>query len=292
MRALAVPPDAQLRPLLDGYARVLTIRQRWTTAIVAALLAATLLSAAGAEVRLGVLWDNIGNIGSYFARLTVLDTGARVWTDPAYWFWGLRRWSWQLGQTLLIAYAATATGAALGLVGGVLANRATCRVGWLRFVVARLLELTRTVPDLAFALVFVVAFGLGSLPGVLAMSLHTAGTLGKLFAEVIENGNPGPAEGIEAAGGSWLARVRYGVLPDVAPGLLSYTLLRFEINVRGATVVGFVGAGGIGQELIVAIRKFYYSDVSAMLLMILACVVAIDLVSERLRHSLSGATRP
>ena len=288
MRALAIPPDAQLRPLLDGYARILAGRRRWTLAIAAALLAATLLSAAGAEVRLGQFWDNLGNFGSYFSRLTLLDTGARVWSDPVSWFWGLRRWSWQMGQTVLIAYAATVTGAGLALAGGVLASRNLGRLASVRFFVARVLELMRTVPDLVFALLFVVAFGLGPLSGVLAMSLHTAGTLGKLFAEVIENTSPGPVEGVQAAGGSWLAQVRYGVLPQVAPGLLSYTLLRFEINVRGAAVIGFVGAGGIGQELIVAIRKFYYSDVSAMLLMVLACVIAIDFVSELLRQRLTG----
>ena len=154
-----------------------------------------------------------------------------------------------------------------------------------------MLEFCRTVPDIVFALIFVFAFGLGALPGVLAITLHTTGTLGKLFAEVIENIDMKPVEGVSATGGSWFAQVRFGVLPQVLSNIASYTLLRFEINVRGATVIGFVGAGGIGTELITAIRKFYYSDVSAILLMLLVCVMLIDAGSERLRHRLLATER-
>jgi phosphonate transport system permease protein len=133
-------------------------------------------------------------------------------------------------------------------------------------------------------MVFVVAFGLGALPGVLALTMHSAGTLGKLFTEVVESIDMGPVEGVSAAGGSWFARVRFGVVPQVLSSFASYTLLRLEINVRGAAVIGFVGAGGIGMDLLVAIRKFYYSDVSAMLLLIVLCVMLLDMASERLRH--------
>ncbi len=253
---------------------------------IALLLAALLLSAVGAEVRPATFWSNLGNFGSYFARLTMLDTGSGSGPTRRYWYWGLRRWSLQLGQTLLIAYVGTFTGAVLGVVGGVLASRTVTPSRPLRFIAIRVLEFDRTVPDLVFALIFVVAFGLGPLPGVLAITLHTAGTLGKLFAEVIENIDMRPVEGVQGAGGAWLSQIRFGVLPQVLSNLASYTLLRFEVNVRGAAVIGFVGAGGIGQELIVAIRKFYYSDVSAILLMLLACVMAIDFASEKLRHRL------
>ncbi|HYZ64889.1 MAG TPA: phosphonate ABC transporter, permease protein PhnE, partial [Acetobacteraceae bacterium] len=246
---------------------------------------------AGAEVDVAKFWAGLPNFGSYIGRLTRLDTGASVLTDPAYWFWGLRRWSILLGQTILIAYTATASGLLLGLIGGLLGSANLVRAAWLRFLVRRTLEFMRTVPDIVFALVFVVAFGLGPLPGVLAMTLHTGGTLGKLFAEVVDNIDMKPVEGIAATGGSWASQVRFGVLPQVLSNFASYALLRFEINVRGAAVIGFVGAGGIGQELLVAIRKFYYSDVSAMLLMILVCVMLIDAVSERLRHLLLAMER-
>ena len=283
---LAIPPDHQLRPLLDGYGRAVAARRR-TVATGAVLLAAALLVAGWeAEVRPGTFWAEIGGFGSYWARLLQLDTGAPVWTDVPYWFWGLRRWSLQLGQTLLIAVVATVSGTALALFGGLFASRNLVRSRIGRLAAVRLLEAGRTVPDLVFALIFVVAFGLGPLPGVLAITLHTAGTLGKQFAEVNETIDMRPVDGVRAAGGSWWAVVRLAVLPSVLPDLLSYALLRFEINVRGATVIGFVGAGGIGQELITAIRKFYYADVSAMLLMLLACVVAIDAASGALRHRL------
>ena len=101
-----------------------------------------------------------------------------------------------------------------------------------------------------------------------------------------------PVEGIAASGASWAAQVRFGVLPQVLSNFASYALLRFEINVRGAAVIGFVGAGGIGETLLTAIRKFYYSDVSAILLMLIVCVMLIDLASERLRHRLLALDTP
>src|SRR5450756_445887 len=104
--------------------------------------------------------------------------------------------------------------------------------------------------------------------GVLAIAIHSVGALGKLFSELVENVDMKSVEGLRSTGASWMACMRFAVLPQVAAGFASYTLLRFEINVRGASVMGFVGAGGIGQELVVAVRKFYYSDVSAILLMI------------------------
>ncbi len=116
--------------------------------------------------------------------------------------------------------------------------------------------------------------------------IHTAGALGKLFAEVVENIDMKPVEGIVASGGTRWQSIRYGVVPQVLPNFASYALLRFEINVRGASVMGFVGAGGIGQDLITAIRKFYYSDVSAILILIIATVMVIDLLTEQLRHRL------
>ena len=287
--AISRPPDPQLQPLLAAYAQAVADRRRTILIGIALMVVATVLSGFGAEVRLDTFWDKLGNFSSYFGRLTELDTGARVWTDPAYWFWGLRRWSLQLEQTLLIAYVGTATGSVLGVVGAVLASRNLSRSATVRFLAIRVLEFSRTVPDIVFALIFVVAFGLGPLPGALAITLHTTGTLGKLFAEVIENIDMKPVEGVQGTGGSWLSQIRFGVLPQVLSNFASYALLRFEVNVRGAAVIGFVGAGGIGQELIVAIRKFYYSDVSAILLMLLVCVMAIDFASEKLRHRMLAA---
>ncbi len=283
-RAVAVLPEAQFATLAGAYGQAVAARRRQLVVGVAIFLAALAISAVGAEVKPATFWAKLGNFFSYFDRLLTLDSGARVWTDPHDWFWGLHRWTRLLGETLLIAYVGTLSGAGLAFLGCFVASRNLIWSALVRMTVRRVLELLRTVPDIVFAMVFVVAFGLGALPGVLALTMHSAGTLGKLFAEVVESIDMRPVDGVTAAGGSWFARVRFGVLPQVLASFASYTLLRLEINVRGAAVIGFVGAGGIGMDLLVAIRKFYYSDVSAMLLLIVACVMLLDMASERLRH--------
>ena len=291
-RLVSVPPAAQLAPLIRNYSEAAAAKRRQLVLGFAVAAVALLVSAIGAEVQPVTLWNKIGNFTSYFDRLLKLDTGARVWTGPHEWFWGLARWSRLLGETLLIAYVATITGAIGAFFAAAPASRNLMQYASVRFVVRRCLEFCRTVPDIVFALIFVAAFGLGALPGILAVAIHTAGTLGKLFTEVVENIDMGPVEGLASTGGGWLAQVRFAVTPQVLSNLVSYALLRFEINVRGATVIGFVGAGGIGQDLIVAIRKFYYSDVSAMLLMIIVTVMAIDIFSARLRHRLLAMESP
>jgi phosphonate transport system permease protein len=122
--------------------------------------------------------------------------------------------------------------------------------------------------------------------GVLALTLHTLGALGKLFTEIVENVDMKPVDGILSTGGSWSESVRYAVLPQVASGFATYGLLRFEINFRGSSIMGFVGAGGIGQELLSAVRKFYYSDVSAILVMIIVTVFILDILTARLLRRL------
>ncbi len=159
------------------------------------------------------------------------------------------------------------------------------------FAARRGLEFCRTVPGIVFALMFVVAFGLGPLAGVLAIAIHTAGALGKQFFETTENIDMKPVEGLRASGANWAQTVRFAAVPQVLASFASFALLRFEINVREATVLGFVGAGGIGQDLMEAIRKFYYSDVSAILVLIIAVVVAIDVSTQYLRHALLGEGR-
>ena len=281
-----VLPEAQLAPLLRAYDAAIAAKQRQLVIGLLLGAGALALSVIGAEVDPAKFWENIGNFTSYFSRLSHLDSGDYVWTDPAEWFWGIKRWSLLLGETIMIAYVGTLTGSVFGFVGSFLCSRNLVKSVALRLAVRRALEFCRTVPDIVFAMIFVIAFSLGPLPGVLAITIHTTGALGKLFSEVVESINMKPVEGIAATGGSWLAQMRYGVVPQVLSNFASYALLRFEVNVRGATVIGFVGAGGIGEDLIVAIRKFFYSDVSAILLMIVVCVMLIDTISEKLRHRL------
>ena len=289
---VVIPPDAQLDPLLRAYDAAVAAKRRQFVLGLAILAAAFALACIGAEVDPGLFWEKLGNFTSYFNRLAHLDTGAVVLTDPAEWFWGLRRWTRMLADTLLMAYVGTLTGAVFAFCGGFLCSRNLVSSAMLRIVVRRFFEICRTVPDIVFALIFVAAFGLGALPGVLAIAIHTTGALGKLFSEVVENIDMKPVEGIAASGGGWVSQVRFGAVPQVLSNFASYAVLRFEINVRGAAVLGFVGAGGIGEELIVAIRKFFYSDVSAMLLMIVVCVMVIDTLSEKLRHRLLAMDQP
>jgi phosphonate transport system permease protein len=189
---------------------------------------------------------------------------------------------------LLMAYVGTLLGAVAALVLCFFASKNITSNTVVVVASRRFLEFSRTVPEMVFALIFVVAFSLGPLPGVLALAIHTGGALGKLFAEVVENIDLKPVDGIVASGGTWLQKVRFGVLPQVASNFASYALLRFEINVRGAAVLGFVGAGGIGQTLLEVIRKFYYSDISALLVMIVVTVMLIDAITERVRYRLLG----
>ena len=187
-----------------------------------------------------------------------------------------------------MAYLATLLGsvAALGLC--FYASRNLTPHMWTYHVARRVAEFFRTVPDLVFALIFVFAFGLGPLPGVLAIALHSLGANAKLFSEANENIDMGPVEGLRASGANWVQTMRFAVLPQVLPNYASYVLWRFEINVRTAAVMGFVGAGGIGMELMTAIRSLYYEDISAILILIVLTVTLIDLGCEKLRHWLIG----
>ncbi|MDP1748349.1 MAG: phosphonate ABC transporter, permease protein PhnE [Reyranella sp.] len=281
-------PQAQLRPLLAAYEATVRSRRWHSVMIAACVVAAIALSSISAEVAPMRLFENIGRFTSYIVRLFYLESGAPVWTDPAEWYWGLPRWLRLLGETLLMAYVGTLLGAAgaFGLCFLAAANVAPSR--WLRIAVRRFCELCRTVPGLVFALIFVIAFGLGPMAGVLAVAIHTLGALGKLFAEVVENIDMKPVEGISSTGAAWHVAMRFGALPQTMSNFVSYALLRFEINVRESAVLGFVGAGGIGQDLIEAIRKFYYSDVSAILVLILLTVAVIDMLTARVRHRLIG----
>jgi phosphonate transport system permease protein len=281
-------PEAQLRPLLAAYDASVRTRRLHTLLVFACVVVAMALASVSAEVSPSRLIENIGRFPSYIIRLFQLENGQPAWTDVAEWFWGLPRWLRLLGETLLMAYVGTLLGA-VGAFG--LAFLAAANVGpsrWLRFAVRRVCELCRTVPLLVFALLFVIAFGLGPMAGVLAVVIHTLGALVKQFAEVVENIDMKPVEGVSSTGAPWHVAMRYGALPQVMSNFVSYTLLRFEINVRESAVMGFVGAGGIGQDLIEAIRKFYYTDVSAILLLILVTVAIIDMLTSRVRHQLIG----
>ncbi len=284
-------PDEQLRPLVKTYEASVARSARRALVFTGILTGCIVLATWVAEINPTLFFAKIGNFTSYIDRIATLDSGARVWTDPVEWFWGLKKWGRLLFETIIISYLGTLTGAAGGVILCFLAASNITGNAAIRFAARRFLEFCRTVPDIVFALIFVVAFGVGPLPGVLAIMIHTMGALGKLFTEVVENIDMKPVEGLRASGANAVETIRFAVIPQVLTGFLSYGLLRFEVNVRGATVMGFVGAGGIGDEFLVAIRRFYYSDVSAILVLVALTVFVIDILTSHLRARLGAGER-
>lgn len=208
--------------------------------------------------------------------------------DIGEWYWGIGKWLNSLLNTLLMAYLATVLGTIIGGALSFLAARNLAPNYLTYWVIRRSLEIARTVPDIVWALLFVMAFGIGPMAGILAITVHTIGAQGKLFAEVNENISTLPLDGIRSAGGNWFHEVRFGVIPQVMPNYMSYSFWRIELNVRSATIVGFVGAGGIGHDLFTSIQLLYFSDAGAILLIVVATIMAIDMLSEKFRHSAIG----
>lgn len=155
---------------------------------------------------------------------------------------------------------------------------------WVYQPMRRLMDSFRAINEMVFAMLFIVAVGLGPFAGVMALWIHTTGVLAKLFAEAVEAIDPRPVEGVRATGANVLEEILYGVIPQVLPLWISYSLYRFESNVRSASVVGMVGAGGIGVVLHESIRGFDYAETSAILLIIIVSVTLIDVVSARVRR--------
>src|SRR6185503_10339505 len=208
--------------------------------------------------------------------------------DVREWYWDLGKWLGSLLNTLLMAYLATVLGTIIGGCLSFFAARNLAPHYVVYWLMRRVLEVARTVPDIVWALLFIIAFGIGPLAGILAITVHTIGAQGKLFAEVNENISTLPIDGIRAAGGNWFEEMRFAVLPQVMPNYLSYTFWRLELNVRSATIVGFVGAGGIGHDLFTSVQLLYFSDAGAILLIIVATIMLIDVLSEMFRHSAIG----
>lgn len=157
---------------------------------------------------------------------------------------------------------------------------------WIVQPVRRLMDAFRSINELVWAVLFVVAVGLGPFAGVLAIAVNTTGIIAKLFSEAVEAIDPRPVEGIRATGASPLQEIVFGVIPQVMPLWTSYTLYRFESNVRGATVLGIVGAGGVGQVLFEMIRGFYYAETAALMILLILTVALVDILSQQLRKAL------
>ena len=282
-------------------------KQQVETGLMAAAVIVLFVAAAvWTDFSPGTLLRGAPRIGEYFGKLLSIEPGGAAAPIPvlalhhlfggvkqpqsiAYWFYRFNVYAVLLWQTIQMAILATALGAGAAFALSFPATGTFVRSRTVVFVTRRLLEFMRSVPQVVLAFILVWPFGIGPLAGIAAIAVHSTGALGKLFCELNENADLRPVDGIRSVGGSWLAQMRYGVVPQVTPGFLSYALLRFEVNVRSSTIIGFVGAGGIGQELKRVIAFNIYEEVSAICIMILLIVVVIDLLSAQIRHRVIGA---
>jgi phosphonate transport system permease protein len=264
-------------------------RLRCQTALFGGLFVLCLIvSASMSNVSLAQFASGLPAAWGYVASTLPSLHVATLGSDLSSWYWNWPHWLVLLAETALMSFMGTALGSIAAFLLCFLASRNLCSSRILQFLARRVLELARTVPDIVYAMIFVFGFGIGALPGVLALAVHTTGALGKLFSEVNESVDARPIESIAASGGNWPAIMRLAVVPQVLPNFASYILLRFEYNIRSASVLGLVGAGGIGEELYLAIRQFDLSDISAILLLIIALVMMADLSCEAIRHRLIG----
>src|SRR5215468_9499966 len=187
--------------------------------------------------------------------------------------------------TVQIAIWGTALSAVAGAPFAILCS-ANVTPQWIVQPVRRLMDSFRAINEIVFALLFVVAVGLGPFAGVMALFIHNTGVFAKLYSEAVEAIDPRPVEGIRATGAGRLPEIIFGVLPQVVPLWSSFALYRLETNVRSATTLGIVGAGGIGQTLYESIRAFHYAETAAQMIIVIATVVLIDMVSAWLRKAL------
>lgn len=219
------------------------------------------------------LWTDAGNMAEY----------AKEFLKPDF-----DRWQFYVAQ-MIVTFKIAVWGTALSVIFGIpfaLLSSENIAPAWVVQPVRRLMDAFRAINELVFAMLFVVAVGLGPFAGVMALFVHNTGIVAKLFSEAVEAIDPRPVEGIKATGASYLQQIIFGVLPQVFPLWSSYTLYRFETNVRAATVLGIVGAGGIGLVLYENIRGFEYGKTAAIMIIVIVTVSLIDFVSQRLRRKL------
>jgi len=279
---------------LDNHYKNLIGKKRfWNSSLIVLIFIGVILSSNIIDINGSNLLNGMPRLGDYISQIlpsieiNKLFLGSKDQGSIAYWYFNLPKYLKLLFETFNMALLATTVGSALALFLSFLAAKNTSPNSLLFFTIRRMLEFFRGVPEIIFAILFVWVLGIGPLAGIIAMTLHTTGSLGKLFSEVHENSNNKPIEALKASGGNWLSEMKFGLLPQVLPNLISYALLRFEINIRASTILGFVGAGGIGQELYLVINFNYYEEVSAIILLIILTVISIDLLSGYLRKNIT-----
>ncbi len=300
-----ITKEPAYRAFMVRYAELRRSRRSETILVTTIFCLLVLISVVSTEFYPGKLATGLPKIGEYFGKLfSVVPTrgaepvpvlspahlfgGVKEPQSIAYWFYRFGTYAALLWQTVQMAVLATVMGFTAAFVLSFPAARNLVSNRPLLWLTRRVLEVTRSIPQVVLAFILVWPFGIGPLAGILAIGIHSAGALGKLFSEVNENADMRQVQGVRAAGGNWVEAIRFGMVPQVLPGFLSYALLRFEINVRSSTIIGFVGAGGIGQELKRVIGFNIYEEVSAIAILILIIVMLIDLASEQIRARLVG----
>ena len=228
----------------------------------------------GVDLRPREIGNAIPIIADYFARMA-----------PPKWSFVEAIWKPSI-ETLYVSLWGNVLATIVGLPLGLLAASTVTRSRILRGAAMGILNILRSISELIWAIVFVAAVGLGPFPGALALGMNYGGILGRLYSEAIENVDKGPIEAMEATGASRLQVILFAVFPQALPQFVTYNLYWFEVGVRSATVLGMVGAGGIGFELITSIRLFEWREVGLILLFILGMVTIIDLASTYIRSRL------
>lgn len=252
------------------------------------LLIFVLLMASGFMVaderNAGGFWEGLHQVGDYPA-----DVLSEAWEKRAQLPALMVRFFPALIETINIAAVSTLIGAALGILLSLLATRGLAPAPRLIPVFRRLMDVMRAIPEIVIALVLIFVLGGGPVPAMIAIAIHTAGALGKLFSEVAENASLGPVQGLASTGANWWQQMLLGVMPQVAPNYLSYGLLRFEINIRASAILGFVGAGGLGYELrnSMAWGPGRFDEAAAIFILLFGTIVLFDQISSRYRNRLT-----
>ena len=286
--------DSLLKRHITIYSEQLRSRRLWNIFIILIFAVSFFMSSSIIDFNLSQIIDGFPRLSDYIIKIlpnldiNLILENSKTEGSIQYWYFNFKKYSALLYETFNMAVLATLMGFIFALILSFLSAKNITPNIYSYHLVKRILEFLRGVPEIIFAILFVWALGVGPLAGIIAITIHTTGALGKLFSEVHENADLKTCEAIRSHGGNWVSEMRYGIIPKVLPNIISYALLRFEINIRASTVIGFVGAGGIGQELYLVINFNYYEEVSAIILLIILTVITIDISSGRIRQKIIG----
>lgn len=278
-------PRSGLDAIRHDYLRMTNMRRLYSGVLILVFLLLMISGFNIADARnAGGFWEGLHRIFD-FPEAVISEAIAKAANLPQH----MRNALPALIETINIAAVATLIGCLAGVGFAVLGTRGLAY--WPRLIplFRRITDILRAIPEVVIALVLIFVMGGGPVPAMIAIALHTAGAMGKLFSEVNENVDLKPVDGLASVGASWSQRIWLGVFPQVLPNYLSYGLMRFEINIRASAILGFVGAGGIGYELRNAMTfgQGRFDQAAAIFIILFVTIVLVDQVSSRMRHHLT-----